>query len=89
MFLVFEENPTPKLCSTCFSFDSALEAIDAQMRLVGIFESKTPFWPILAANNFLVRFQKYLPKQRDRTGGTVCNVSYLHLRISGMCIRVG
>ena len=35
-FLVFEENP-PKICFSCFSFDSVLKTLDAQMFFWSVF----------------------------------------------------
>ena len=66
-FLVFEENPQKKF-SSCFSFDSALKTIDAQMFFWSVFlkthkksywPSKTPFWPFLALNNGFLCIFKY------------------------------
>ena len=71
VFLVFCRKPPQKMCSWCFSLDSALKTLDPQMFFWSVFLKKhkksywplkTPFWPFLAVNNvFLCIFKNTVP----------------------------
>ena len=59
-FDFWRKNP-PKKWSSCFSFDSALKTIDAQMSFRSVF-LKTPLWPIWQLLTFFSAFYKILTK---------------------------
>ena len=65
MLFWFLKKTPKKFFSLCFSFDSVLKTIDAQMKThkKSYWPSKTPLWPFLAVNNgFFSAFSKILIK---------------------------
>ena len=65
-FLFFEEKPTQKICSSCFSFDSALKTIDAQMS----------FWSVFLKTH-LKKASSHQKRHFDRFGGLLTFFQYI------------